>query len=127
VKDMVSFDQEKMLKPAIIGGIISTVLDIVCCLGIIVGGAIAAHLYVNAGGICDYENCGLVGAISGVIGGLFGSILSYLLMAQFVAMFAGYYPYGMGASLIVSVISGIIFGAILGAVGGVIYVVIKNR
>ena len=124
---MVSFDQEKMLKPAIIGGVINTVLDVVCCLGIIAGGAIAAHLYVNAGGVCNYENCGLVGAISGAIGGFLGSILNYLLMAQLIVMFGGYHPYGVGTSLIISMISGIILGAVFGAVGGIIYVVIKNR
>ncbi|MEO2117432.1 MAG: hypothetical protein ABGW92_03385 [Methanocaldococcus sp.] len=56
-----------MLKPAVIGGIINGILGAICCLCYIIEGAVAAHLYVNAGGICDYENCGLVEAIPGVI------------------------------------------------------------
>jgi len=124
---MVNFDQEKMLKPAIIGGLVGMVLDVVCCLGLIVGGAVAAHLYVNSGGVCDYENCGLVGAVSGVIGGVIGSIISYFLYMTIFTAYAHYTPMGMGGSLIFSIIGGIIFGAILGAVGGILYVLIKNR
>ncbi|XRO75498.1 DUF5518 domain-containing protein [Methanocaldococcus sp. 28A] len=124
---MVTFDKEKMLKPSIIGGVINIILGIICCLGYIVGGAIAAHLYVEAGGRLDYENCGLVGAISGVIGGVIAAILNFIIMTALMPMFGRFEPFAIGGSLIVGLISGVIFGVILGAVGGVLYVVIKNR
>jgi len=127
VKYMVSFDQERMLKPAVIGGIINGILGAICCLCYVIGGAVAAHLYVNAGGICDYENCGLVGAISGVIGGVIASILSFLFMSAYLSALGLKAAMFTGASFIIGFITAIIFGAILGAVGGVIYVVIKNR
>jgi hypothetical protein len=124
---MVTFDKEKMLNPSIIGGIINGVLGTFCCLGYIVGGAVASHLYVNAGGSLDYENCGLVGAVSGVIGGVIATILNFFIMASFMPMFVGSKSFAMGSSLAIGLVSGVIFGAILGAIGGILYVVIKNR
>ncbi|CAB3289282.1 conserved membrane protein of unknown function [Methanocaldococcus lauensis] len=125
---MVNFDTEKMLNPSIIGGIVNGVLGAICCLGYIVGGAVAAHLYVNAGGSLDYENCGVVGAISGVIGGIIATILSFLILASIMPMMEfKSYAFLAGTSIIIGLISGIIFGAILGAIGGILYVVIKNR
>ncbi|XRO77581.1 hypothetical protein ACO3VM_03365 [Methanocaldococcus sp. 10A] len=125
---MVTFNKEKMLNPSIIGGIINGVLGAICCLGYIVGGAIAAHLYINAGGSLDYENCGLVGAISGVIGGIIAVILNFLIIASLMPMM-GFksFAFVAGSSLIIGLVSGIIFGAILGAVGGILYVVVKNK
>ncbi|ENN96088.1 hypothetical protein J422_04443 [Methanocaldococcus villosus KIN24-T80] len=125
---MVNFDKEKMLNPSIIGGIINGILGAICCLGYIIGGAIAAHLYVNAGGSLDYENCGIVGAVSGVIGGIIAAVLNFFVMASLMPMFGGAKAFVIaGSSFIIMLISAIIFGAILGAVGGFIYVIIKNR
>ncbi|AEF95941.1 hypothetical protein [Methanotorris igneus] len=124
---MVTFDKEKMLNPSIIGGIVNGVLGTFCCLGYIVGGAVASHLYVNAGGSLDYENCGLVGAVSGVIGGVIAAILNFIIATSFMSMFGGVKAFVMTGSLAIGLISGAIFGAILGAVGGILYVVIKNR
>ncbi|WP_456416777.1 hypothetical protein [Methanocaldococcus sp.] len=119
---MVTFDKEKMLNPSIIGGIVNGVLGFICCLSYIVGGSVAAHFYVNAGGNLDYENCGLVGAISGVIGGIIAIFLRILII--------GFRPYTFLAgtsSIIIGLIFSIIFGAIFGAIGGILYVIIKNK
>ncbi len=125
---MVTFDKEKMLNPSIIGGIVNGVLGFICCLGYIVGGAVAAHLYVNAGGNLDYENCGLVGAISGVIGGIIAILLRILILSSVMPMM-GFKSYAFlaGTSIIMGLIFSIIFGAIFGAIGGILYVVIKNK
>ncbi|XRP96922.1 hypothetical protein ACO3UB_08250 [Methanocaldococcus sp. 16A] len=124
---MVEFDKEKMLNPSIIGGIINTILGVICCLGYIVGGAIAAHLYVEAGGRLDYESCGLVGAISGVIGGILATILNIVLSSTLLFKTAMMEKFFIGTFWIIGLIAGIIVGAIIGAIGGVLYVVIKNR
>ncbi|WP_423793012.1 hypothetical protein ACPB8Q_02050 [Methanocaldococcus indicus] len=125
---MVSFDKDKMLNPSIIGGIVGGVLGVFCCLSLVIGGVVAAYQYIKNGGILDYENCGLVGAIAGVIGGVIGSILNYIFIVILNLGSLGiFHGAVLGGMFIFSLIFSIIFGAILGAIGGVLYAFIKSR
>lgn len=86
------------IKPAVIGGVIVGLLSVIpivnlvnlcCCLWAIVGGALAAQLYIkNSPTPVSVGEGAMVGAIAGVIGGLISLVVGIpvnLLAGQAVA------------------------------------------
>ena len=79
-------DQEGMLKPALIGGVLlgiaSTIplinlLNCMCCLWVVAGGMLAAHLFVKSTPVAVTLGRGvLLGLITGAIGAVVETILS---------------------------------------------------
>jgi hypothetical protein len=79
-------DQNRMLKPALIGGILLGVLSAVppffllncaCCAWVIGGGILAAHLYVKASPVVVTLGNGFqLGLVTGGIGGIVSTIFS---------------------------------------------------
>ncbi len=79
-------DQEKMLKPALIGGVILGVLSAIpvisafnclCCAWVIGGGMLAAHLYVKGSPMAVTLGRGVaLGFLTGVIGAVVDTLFS---------------------------------------------------
>ncbi len=79
-------DQEGMLKPALIGGIILGILSAIpvvsavncmCCLWVVGGGVLAAHFFVRSSPIAVTLGRGvLLGLITGAIGAVVDTIFS---------------------------------------------------
>jgi len=79
-------DQERMLRPALIGGVLLGILsalpvlqafNCVCCMWVIGGGMLAAHLYVKSSPFAVTLGSGvLLGLFTGVIGAIVDTIFS---------------------------------------------------
>ncbi len=124
---MVKFDKDKISLPIIVGGIVGTAVNVLCCLGSLAGGIVAVYLYKKNGGFINYENSAFIGCLAGLFGGFLGGILNYII-AMSKIIHSDMFMYGFAAGFfIIGIIFSIIIGGILGAVGGVIYAVIKNR
>jgi len=89
------------LKPAIIGGVVLGVLSIIplvslcCCLWAILGGLVAAHLYVKSSPTPTSTGDGaIVGALAGVVGGVIvifiGIPISYLASGVVTGILVGF-------------------------------------
>ena len=91
------------LKPAIIGGVVLGVLSVIpfvnwvnvcCCLWAILGGLLAAHLYVKGSPTPTSTGDGaIVGALAGVVGGIIaifiGIPISYLMSGVMSGLISG--------------------------------------
>src|SRR5687768_4898440 len=92
------------LKPAIIGGVVLGILSVIpfvnwvnfcCCLWAILGGLLAAHLYVKSSPTPTSAGDGaIVGALAGVVGGVIvifiGIPVSYLASGLMTGILMGF-------------------------------------
>ena len=134
-------DISKMLVPAAAGGIVAGILsgipvvNLLCCLWYIAGGAIAAWMLIGKVGKIELTDGAIVGAISGAIAGIIAGMLGLIVSMVFSAGMASIFGNvpgmaDMGITAITGVLSiffSIIFGAVFGAIGGVIVAKLKEK
>lgn len=76
--------QQSILIGAVITAILSTsylaFINVLCCLGVVVGGAVATQQYVSrTGGPIEAGDGAVIGALAGMAGSILSAILDWLL------------------------------------------------
>lgn len=145
------------LKPAIIGGVVLGILSVIpfvnfvnlcCCLWAILGGVLAAHLYVKSSPVPTTTGDGaIVGALAGVVGGVIAIVVgipisiltSGLMTGLFVSLIEGVNPsqadlmrrqMEAGQTIAGAIVNGIILAVLLvifATIGGLIGISIFEK